>query len=90
MVKIIFEDIPDNEIYHYFDEKSKTEKTIRWKELKKQFKQLFESEKMQKILEKKGIKKVEIGTIAWFHFRRKTRGRFIPLTTMFMARLLKR
>lgn len=84
MVEFIFEDIDDNTVYH--SSKSK----ITWKELKPKLQSVFQTERAKASLERMGIKKIEIGSIAWFHFRGKTRGRFCPLNTMFYARLLKR
>jgi hypothetical protein len=38
---------------------------------------------------KAGFRAVEVGSIAWFYFRNK-RGRFVPINTMFLMRLLYR
>jgi len=45
---------------------------------------------LKELLREKGYKRVQIATIQYFYMHRLTRGRFIPLNTMFLARLLKR
>ena len=84
MIKIVFEKMPDDTVFH------STKGSITWKELKQKYKKAFSNPRIQEKLKKQGIRKIEIGSIAWFYHRKKTRGRFINLSTMFMARLLKR
>jgi len=82
-IDIIFENIRDDTVIYDENDKGKT-----WKEIREELK-----EKIRKLtteLHKAGIKKIEIGSINWFYQRGKTKGRFLPLDTMFVARLLKR
>jgi hypothetical protein len=41
-------------------------------------------------LRKGGFKRVEFDTIAGYHYRDKQSGRFVPITTMHLLRVLKR
>jgi len=82
-IDLVFEDLSDDLVFH-----SSEGKIITWKELR-----ALIAENLIKALPvfvKAGIKRVEVGTIQWFYDRKKTRGYFISLNTMFMARLLKR
>jgi len=82
-IRFEFEDIANDTTFQG------NESTTTWFWLKEAMKSQFTKEILSK-LKKLGIKRIEIGSIAWFSFRRKTKGRFISLNTMFMARLLKR
>ncbi|MBE0516821.1 MAG: hypothetical protein IBX41_05450 [Methanophagales archaeon] len=81
-IDVVFEDISDDFVFN-----GPEGKTITWKELKGILAEQII--KTTPVLVEKGIKRVEVGTIQWFSDRRKTRGHFIPLNTMFLARLLK-
>lgn len=79
---IIFQVMPDDTQF------TGDNQTTTWAELKNHY-----SARIQAIEEKlisKGIRKVEIGSHGWFYGRGLTRGRFLTLSTMFLARLLKK
>jgi len=81
-ILIIFEPIdPDTEF-------STGDSTITWKELQAELSNRIK--RWTDTLIKLGIRRVEVGSIQWFWQRGKTKGRFVDLNTMFMARLLKR
>ena len=63
--------------------------TTTWAQFKQKMLDAFTPEVLAK-LKKIKIKRVEIGSIAWFSRRRKTKGKFLNLNTMFLVRLLKR
>ncbi len=82
-IDIVFQNIPENTVFNSGDADE-----ITWEDLKKEM-----EAKINKIgskLYEAGIRKVEIGSIAWFYERKKTKGRFLSLNSMFVARLLKR
>ena len=83
-IDIVFQSLPE-------DKKFTAGNTVlTWKEVRSDLtEQLLYLIKKQNLTEQ-GIKKIEVGTLNWFHERKKTRGRFILLNTMFAARLLKR
>lgn len=83
-IQFVFEDMDDNTTFY-----STNDSMITWKALKEQHKKRFTEDILSK-LAKIGIKRIEIGSHAWYSFRKKTKGRFITLDTMFVARLLKR
>jgi len=81
-IDIVFESMPENTVF-YGDDGVETWKQVRGKLAAKVMKltpELYEA----------GIRKVEVGSINWFYERKKTRGRFLNLNSMFLARLLKR
>jgi len=81
-IDIVFESMPENTVFHG-DDGVETWKQVRGKLAAKVMKltpELYEA----------GIRKVEVGSINWFYERKKTRGRFLNLNSMFLARLLKR
>ena len=82
-LKIIFEDFPENTVFN-----SGGADEITWKDLRKEMEE--EINKIRPKLGEAGIRKVEVGSIGWFYIRNRTRGRFVPLNSMFFARLLKR
>lgn len=43
-----------------------------------------------KVAEKKGYKRIQFGTIGDFYLHKKLNGRIVTLTTMTLARILKR
>lgn len=83
-IKLVFEEIADDTIYQG------NESNTTWKELREHMIQQLKNPKIVSNLKKRGIKRIEIGSIAWFSFRKKTKGPFIALNTMFLGRLLKR
>lgn len=64
------------------------EEVVTWGELKRQIIEMFERH-AERLLSK-GYKRVEVGSVQWFWSRGVRKGRFVPLNTMFLARLLKR
>ena len=81
-IDIVFESMPENTVFHG-DDGAETWKQVRGKLAAKIMKLTPELYEM-------GIRRVEVGSINWFYERKKTRGRFLNLNTMFLARLLKR
>ena len=81
-IDIVFESMPESTVFHG-DDGVETWKQVRGKLAAKIMKLTPELYEM-------GIRKVEVGSINWFYERKKTRGRFLNLNTMFLARLLKR
>lgn len=79
-----FEDIVEDEVFY------DSEIPITWKELREKMKRKLLEQKILTKLKKLGIQRIEVGSIAWFSGRRKTKGLFIALNTMFLARLLKK
>ena len=82
-IDIVFQSIPENTVFN-----SGGADEITWKDLRKEMEE--EINKMGPKLYEAGIRKVEVGSINWFFERKKTRGRFLNLNSMFLARLLKR
>ena len=82
-IDIIFESMEEGTVFNEFNGTKKT-----WKELRGDLAERLI--KLTPILYEQGIRKIEVGSIGWFSYRKKTRGRFIDLNSMFMARLLKR
>jgi len=80
-LEFVFEDLPEDFSFNNGE--------ITWGELKIRLRERFSDAVLAK-LEAQGIKRIEIGSIQWFHQRGKTRGRWVDLTTMHLARLLKR
>jgi len=78
-LKIIFEDFPENTVFNC---------NITWEQLRAKMEERIRNFTPQ--LTARGIRKVEVGSIGWFYIRNRTRGRFVPLNSMFFARLLKR
>lgn len=78
-IDIIFEDFPDNTVFNG---------NITWEQLRSKLAERILS--WTPWLVEQGIRKVEVGSIGWFYMRKRTRGRFVNLNTMFFARLLKR
>jgi len=82
-IDIVFQSIPENTVFN-----SGGADEITWKDLRKEMEE--EINKMRPKLGEAGIRKVEVGSISWFYERKKTKGRFLNLNSMFLARLLKR
>jgi hypothetical protein len=85
-VTVIFEAIRPDAVFHYREDGQ--EKSVTWEQLKAEF--ISTVYRIAPKLMYKGYKAVEIGSIAWFWLRDRKQGRFIPLNTMFLMRLLKR
>lgn len=83
-IRFVFEDIDNDTTYQGMRE------SITWKQLKLRLLIPFTTKQALSKLTKAGIKRIEIGSIAWFHYRNKRKGQFVTLNTMFLARLLKR
>jgi len=79
-VKVIFEDLSDSETFG-----NPNDGYITWGELKRHF-----LEKLMPIIRENTYRRIEVGSIGWFYLRNKTKGRFLPLGTMHMARFLKK
>lgn len=75
------EKITEDTVYNS-NENSKT-----WKEIRYTYIEALRPS-INKFREK-GFKSIEIGSLWWFSHRHKTKGRFLTLSTMFLARLLK-
>lgn len=86
-VKIEFEPMPDDTIFTYVTEDGQ-EIRLKWRDVKLQL--LEKLRAYAPLLAKEKIRRVEIGSVAYFYNENKRRGRFISLNTMFVARLLKR
>ena len=93
-IQYIFEDIPDD--YSFSCRSGYESPTFQdgktWRDLKTEYIQAIqESETARKVIEKLGIKRIEIGSYAWFWLRCKLKpeNRIISLSTMHYARLLK-
>lgn len=85
-IKFVFEDIPDNMTF------ANSVGNYTWAELKEKLLKQFETPRVKTLLKKHKIRRVEIGSIFWFHHRKKIgkNQRLISLSTMHMARLLQR
>lgn len=81
-MKIIFEDLPEDTIFHT----SEGEKS--WAEIREKMRQTLE--RISPAIEAKGYKKAEVGSYQYFWGNGKRTGKFISLSTMFLARLTKR
>jgi hypothetical protein len=84
---VILERIPEDACFHSYDAETKMETIITGKQVREEL--LNIARKLAPKLAARGIRCIEIGSIAWFTLRGKTYGRFIPLNTMFLMRLLK-
>ena len=81
-MKIIFEENPENLIFGT-GEGPKT-----WGQVRKEMKQTLE--RITPAIEQAGYKKAEVGSYQHFFSNGKRTGKFITLSTMFLARLTKR
>ena len=94
-IQWVFEDIPDEFSFScrsgYESATFQGGKT--WGTLKEEYKQAIEdSEIARGVIEKLGIKRIEIGSYSWFWTRKisLTDSRVLSLSTMHNCRLLKR
>ena len=81
-MKIIFEENPENLIFGT-NEGQKT-----WAQVKEEMRRTLE--RITPAIEQAGYKKAEVGSFQHFFSNRKRTGKFITLSTMFLARLTKR
>lgn len=81
-MQITFENNPDELIFQT-DEGQKT-----WAQVKEEMKRTIE--RITPVIEKAGYKKAEVGSYQYFWGNGKRAGKFIELSTMFLARLTKR
>lgn len=91
-----WEPIPDDFIFGYcdnHDRESSLGDHYTWKELKQKYKsEILNNENAIKLLKKHGIKRIQIGSISYFYFKKVklSRSRTVAVSSMHLARLLKR
>jgi hypothetical protein len=85
---VFLERIPKDLTFHSYDSETKTETVITGEQLREYLIEIVR--KLSPKLAAKGVKAVELGSIQWFYLRGKTAGRFLPVNTMFIMRLLFR
>jgi hypothetical protein len=83
---VLLERIPKDITFHSYDSEAKTETIVTGEQVRERLIEI--ARKLAPKLAAKGVKAIEIGSIEWFYLRNRTTGRFIPINTMFMMRLL--
>ena len=95
-IKWEFEDIPDNFTFGYCDDHDRETSlgdNYTWKQLKEKYKsEILNNETAINFLKKHKIKRIEIGSFTYFYYKnvKLHRNRTIALSTMHIARFLKR